>query len=150
MTFFEEELKKIMAESAILKDQRYVGRICYGTIGEDLRARIEFVTLGISNQYAGLKASIFNRKEGVVDSVLLRQTKGGQSEFQGGCGTAHLGRRGKNGLVCVPSVKGRLPEAGSRSGEVSVRISGYGNDTVPKLREPADKPVKQAADRKVV
>ena len=72
MTFFEEELKKIMAESAILKDQRYVGRICYGTIGEDLRARIEFVTLGISNQYAGLKASIFNRKEGVVDSVLLR------------------------------------------------------------------------------
>lgn len=33
MTFFEEELKKIMAESAILKDQRYVGRICYGTIG---------------------------------------------------------------------------------------------------------------------
>lgn len=61
-----------MAESAILKDQRYVGRICYGTIGEDLRARIEFVTLGISNQYAGLKASIFNRKEGVVDSVLLR------------------------------------------------------------------------------
>ena len=72
MTFFEEELKRIMAESAILKDQRYVGRICYGTIGEDLRARIEFVTLGISNQYAGLKASIFNRKEGVVDSVLLR------------------------------------------------------------------------------
>lgn len=56
----------------------------------------------------------------------------------------------QNTLVCVPSVKGRLPEAGSRSGEVSVRISGYGNDTVPKLREPADKPVKQAADRKVV
>ena len=51
MTFFEEELKKIMTESAILKDQRYVGQICYGTIGEDLRARIEFVTLGISNQY---------------------------------------------------------------------------------------------------
>ena len=154
MTFFEEELKRIMAESAILKDQRYVGRICYGTIGEDLRARIEFVTLGISNQYAGLKASI-SQKEACRQRALRfmdvwGQTKGGQSEFQGGCGTAHLGRRGKNGLVCVPSVKGRLPEAGSRSGEVSVRISGYGNDTVPKLREPADKPVKQAADRKVV
>ena len=101
MNFFESELKKIMGDSAILKDQRYVGRICYGTIGEDLRARIEFVTLGISNQkyvgrmcygtiggdlrarvefvtlgvsdhYAGIKASVINRKEGVVDSILLQ------------------------------------------------------------------------------
>ena len=72
MTFFEEELKKIMAESAILKDQKYVGRMCYGTIGGDLRARVEFVTLGVSNHYAGIKASVINRKEGVVDSILLR------------------------------------------------------------------------------
>ena len=74
MNFFESELKKIMGNSDILKDQKFVGRMCYGTIGGDLRARIEFVTLGVSDHYAGLKAAIINRKEGVVDSVLLRFT----------------------------------------------------------------------------
>lgn len=72
MNFFESELKKIMGNSNILKDQKYVGRMCYGTIGGDLRARVEFVTLGVSNHYAGIKASVINRKEGVVDSILLR------------------------------------------------------------------------------
>lgn len=72
MNFFESELKKIMGNSNILKNQKYVGRMCYGTISEDLRARVEFVTLGVSDHYAGLKASIINRKEGVVDSILLR------------------------------------------------------------------------------
>ena len=33
---------------------------------------MEFVTLGVSNHYAGIKASVINRKEGVVDSILLR------------------------------------------------------------------------------
>ena len=72
MNFFESELKKIMGDSAILKDQKYVGRMCYGTIGGDLRARVEFVTLGVSDHYAGIKASVINRKEGVVDSILLQ------------------------------------------------------------------------------
>ena len=48
MNFFESELKKIMGNSNILKDQKYVGRMCYGTISEDLRARVEFVTLILS------------------------------------------------------------------------------------------------------
>lgn len=74
MNFFESELRKIMGNSNILKDQKYVGRMCYGTISEDLRARIEFVTLGRSDHYEGLKTSIINRKEGVVDSILLRFT----------------------------------------------------------------------------
>lgn len=51
MNFFESELKKIMGDSAILKDQKYVGRMCYGTIGGDLRARVEFVTLGVSDHW---------------------------------------------------------------------------------------------------
>ena len=38
MNFFEAELKKIMAESTVLKDQKYVGRLCYGTISDELRA----------------------------------------------------------------------------------------------------------------
>lgn len=72
MNFFEQELKNIMAGSAILKDQKYVGRLCFGTVDESIRARIEFVTTGTSSHYDGIKASIINRKEGVVDSMLLR------------------------------------------------------------------------------
>ncbi len=74
MNFFESELKKNMGNSDILKDQKFVGRVCYGTISEDLRARIEFVTIGVSDHYAGLKESVINRNEGVVDSILLRFT----------------------------------------------------------------------------
>lgn len=72
MNFFETELKKVMKESSILKDQKYVGRLCFGSIDADIRARIEFVTAGTSSRYEGIKASVINRKEGVVDSMLLR------------------------------------------------------------------------------
>lgn len=72
MNFFERELKKLMDESAILKDRKYVGRLCYGTVGKDIRARIEFVTTGIRDRYDGIKVSIINRKEGIVDSMLFR------------------------------------------------------------------------------
>ena len=63
MNFFETELKKIMRNSAILKDQKYVGRMCYGTIGGDLRARVEFVTLGVSDHYAELKHLLSTEKK---------------------------------------------------------------------------------------
>ena len=49
-----------------------MGRACFGTVGKDIRARIEFVTTGTADQYEGIKTSIINRKEGVVDSMLLR------------------------------------------------------------------------------
>ena len=95
MNFFESELKKIMGDSAILKDQKYVGRMCYGTIGGDLRARVEFVTLGVSDHYAGIKASVINRKEGVVDSILLQfsdiwgKQKVSNPNFKEGVNPAH-------------------------------------------------------------
>ena len=72
MNFFEMQLKKIMGQSTILKNQKYVGRICYGQINNELRARVEFVTLSITDHYAGIKASIINKKEGTVDSALIR------------------------------------------------------------------------------
>lgn len=72
MNFFEQELRKLMDESVILKDKKYLGRLCYGTVGEDIRARIEFVMSGTHSHYDGIKASIINRKEGVIDSMLFR------------------------------------------------------------------------------
>lgn len=40
-----------MAGSNILKDQKYVGRLCYETVGEDIRARVEIVTTGMSSNF---------------------------------------------------------------------------------------------------
>jgi len=61
-----------MNGNTVLKDQRYVGRICCGKIDNDIRGRVEFVTLGTSGNYGGIKISAINRKEGVIDSMLLR------------------------------------------------------------------------------
>ena len=47
----------------ILKDQKYVGRMCYGTISEDLRARVEFVTLAVNKEPFCIAGNIVNRKE---------------------------------------------------------------------------------------
>lgn len=58
MNFYESELKKVMEKSAILREQKYVGRACFGTVGKDIRARIEFVTTGTADQYEGIKTSI--------------------------------------------------------------------------------------------
>lgn len=72
MNFYEQELKKIMENSEVLKNQQYVGRKCYGVVDSDIRGCVEFVTLGVSNQYAGIRASLINRKEGQIDSVLIK------------------------------------------------------------------------------
>ena len=72
MNFFEQELKKVMEGSKVLKDQRYTGRICYGVIDNDIRARVEFVTLGVHENYSGIKATLINRKEGNIDSMVIR------------------------------------------------------------------------------
>ena len=86
MNFFEQELRKILEKSQILQNQKYVGRACYGTIGTDIKAKVEFVTLGTSEQYEGIKATILNRTEGPVDHMTFRfmdimgkQILGGQS-----------------------------------------------------------------------
>ena len=132
MNFFESELKKIMRNSAILKDQKYVGRMCYGTIGGDLRARVEFVTLGVSDHYAGIKASIINRKEGVVDSVLLRFTdiwgkqKVSNPNFKEGMNPHIWTNSGKSEWYVFGS--GRVPEGCRHRGKLSVHISEYGDD----------------------
>ncbi len=61
-----------MSGSSILKDWKFVRCLHYGTIGEDIRASVVIVTTGMSNNYDGIKTSIINWKEGVVDSMLIR------------------------------------------------------------------------------
>lgn len=72
MNFFENELKKICGSCDTLSDKRYVGRACIGRIDENITAKIEFVTLGVADQYTALRASVINRNEGKIDSLTIR------------------------------------------------------------------------------
>ena len=70
MTFFEKELRKIVEPN--YPEATYVGRACYVRLDEMNRAKIQFVTTGISSQYSALRLTILNRQEGEVDNLLLR------------------------------------------------------------------------------
>ena len=70
MTFFEQELRKTVG--AVYPDAKYIGRAAYVDLGADNRAKFEFLTLGLADQYDAIQASIINRGDGVIDSVLLR------------------------------------------------------------------------------
>lgn len=72
MNFLENELKKICDPCDTLYDKRYVGRACLGRIDENITAKIEFVTLGVADRYAALRASVINRSEGKIDAVTIR------------------------------------------------------------------------------
>lgn len=72
MNFFEGELRKIFADSNILENPTYVGRSCYGDIGKDLRARIEFAINDTIDHYSTLRITILNRTGGTVDQIKLR------------------------------------------------------------------------------
>ena len=64
MTFYEQELRKIIGEQ--YPDATYVGRVCYVRLSDMNRAKIQFVTGSVANQYNALQLTILNRSEGQV------------------------------------------------------------------------------------
>ena len=70
MTFFERELRKIVEDQ--YPDATFVGRACYVKLGELNRAKLQFATCGVTDQYEALQISILNRNEGQVDALRLR------------------------------------------------------------------------------
>lgn len=74
MNAFEMELKKILSQSKEAAHTTYVGRAAYIQVAPELRAKLEFVSLNIANQYNALKLTVLNRIDGAVDiniSVLV-------------------------------------------------------------------------------
>ncbi|MDO4563329.1 MAG: hypothetical protein Q4C12_05795 [Clostridia bacterium] len=71
-TTFEAELRKILGNNEIMENTTYVGRACYGSLCKDIRARIEFTTSGIADDYDALQITILNRKEGKIDVNRIR------------------------------------------------------------------------------
>ena len=71
-TFFEKEMKKLFRQGLDLPETVFAGRVCYGKLNEDVRVRMEFATEGVADHYSALKVTLLNRKEGPIDSLLLR------------------------------------------------------------------------------
>ncbi len=71
MTVFEQELGRIAKAAGITKPV-LAGRACFGDLGGNNRVKLQFVTLGHLDHYEALKATILNRAEGDVDTLLFR------------------------------------------------------------------------------
>lgn len=72
MTFFEQELRKLFDHDAVFADARFAGNVCYGRLNEDVRIKARFVTCGCADNYEALRITLINRREGEIDSSLLR------------------------------------------------------------------------------
>lgn len=72
MTVFEQELQKLFGNDALFSNTRIVGNTCYGRLNEDVRIKARFVTCGYADHYPALKVTLINRREGEIDSTLLR------------------------------------------------------------------------------
>ena len=70
--FFERELRKLFSDGEIIQSPRFTGRACLGTLGKDLRVRAQFATTGVSDHYDALKITVLNRKDGPVDTLILK------------------------------------------------------------------------------
>ena len=71
MIFFEQELRKIAANSEYLRHAKYVGRDCVARLNPDVTAKLSFVTCGIANHYEALCIQLINRREGQIDRQIV-------------------------------------------------------------------------------
>lgn len=72
MNFFEHEHRKFFENDNGFDCVKFVGVVCYGTLGENTRMKLEFVTLGTRLKYEGIKATIMDKVDGEIDSVVLK------------------------------------------------------------------------------
>ena len=73
LTFFEKELHRLFDDSERISDDTvFAGKTMITKIGEDLRAKVQFVNTKISGQYDALRLTIINRHEGTVDSETFK------------------------------------------------------------------------------
>ena len=75
MNAFEMELKKILSQSKEAAHTTYVGRAAYIQVAPELRAKLEFVSLNIANQYNALKLTVLNRIELALWTSICRYSR---------------------------------------------------------------------------
>ena len=73
MTFFENELHRLFDDSErISTDAVFAGKTMIAPIGEDLRAKVQFIYTNTLAKYDALRLTIINRHEGTVDSETFK------------------------------------------------------------------------------
>ena len=72
MNFFEQELRKFFGKNNGFDRVNFIGKACYGTLGERTRMKLEFVTLGTHQKYEGIKATVLDKTDGMIDSLVLK------------------------------------------------------------------------------
>ena len=72
MNYFEQELRRVAKACGEVGSPTFAGRACYGDLGGDNRVKLQFVTLGHADHYSALKATVLNRSDGEVDTLLFR------------------------------------------------------------------------------
>ena len=70
-SFFDQELWHLFGDGKTFDDPACSGRACLGTLGRDLRVRVQFIHTHISGEYDGLKVTVLNRTGGPVDTLML-------------------------------------------------------------------------------
>ena len=56
-SFFDQELWRLFGDGKIIDSPACAGRTCFGTLGKDLRVRIQFVSTHISGTRRGRSPS---------------------------------------------------------------------------------------------
>ena len=74
MNFFEQELRKFFEKNNGFERVNFIGKACYGTLGDKTRMKLEFVTMGTHLKYEGIKATVLDKRDGVIDSLVLKFT----------------------------------------------------------------------------
>ena len=69
MNFYEKQLKRMFPDfDRQSGDTIFAGKAMLSIISDDLRAKVEFITTRVAGQYEGLRLSIINKHDGVIDS----------------------------------------------------------------------------------
>lgn len=73
MNFFEQQLRALTAKDTAFKSTKpvYIGRACFINLGGSRRARLEFSTCRVADQYEALTVTILNATEGKIDQIKL-------------------------------------------------------------------------------
>ena len=71
-SFFDQELWRLFGDGKIIGSPACSGRTCFGTLGKDLRVRIQFVSTHISGEYDALKLTVLNHTDGPVNTQVLK------------------------------------------------------------------------------
>ena len=69
MNFYEKQLKRMFPDFDTQSgDTIFAGKAMLSIISDDLREKVEFITTRVAGQYEGLRLSIINKHDGVIDS----------------------------------------------------------------------------------